>query len=347
MKELTKQELIDLLKEYGIEESVTYEMIDSSHGDDDMRLNYIINQKYVLRINSASVMSDERLRELNSLITRYNEIGLKAPYFIADENGHFLHQNHGNYVYLSEYLNETIADDVKGDNFETLVDERLRLVARYAQMYKNVDLIQTRSMHSLFELSPYDLPQGIDEKQDNLNELVETLKEVGEIELAEQFIIENEKIRKELLSVYKTLPCCVFQGDENFSNVCVDDDQHIIGLFDFNMSGTDVNANYLANLAFQGRFFYRENVFDESNAEELYNKVLNSFKQATELIEQYYLFTEDERKAYYLYAKIVLISGYVNVSAFQYYLKKLEYRTEVISLLRKYATSYLISHKVN
>lgn len=337
MKELTKQELIDLLKEYGIEESITYEMIDSSHGDDDMRLNYIINQKYVLRINSASVMSDERLRELNSLITRYNQIGLKAPYFIADENGHFLHQNHGNYVYLSEYLNETIADDVKGDNFEALVDERLILVARYAQMYKNVDLIQTRSMHSLFELSPYDLPYGIDEKKDNLNELVETLKEIGEIELAEQFITENEKIRNELLTVYKTLPCCVFQGDENFSNLCVDDDRHIIGLFDFNMSGTDVNANYLANLAFQGRFFYRENVFDESNAEDLYNKVLNSFKQATELIEQYYLFTEDERKAYYLYAKIVLIFGYVNVSAFQYYLKKLEYRTQAISLLRKYA----------
>lgn len=342
MKELTKQELLDLLKEYGIEESITYEMIDSSRSDDDVRLNYIINQKYVLRINSASVMSDERLRELNSLITRYNEFGLKAPYFIADENGHFLHQNQGNYVYLSEYLNETIADDVKDDSFEALVDERLRIMARYAQLYKNVDLIQTRSMYSLFDLSPYDLPYGIDEKQDNLNELVETLKEIGENELAEQFVIENEKIRKELLAVYKTLPCCVFQGDENFSNVCVDDDRHIIGLFDFNMSGTDVNANYLANLAFQGRFIYRENAFDEWNAEDLYNKVLDSFKQATKLIEQYYVFTEDEKKAYYLYAKIVLISGYMNVSAFQQYLKKLEYRTEIISLLRKFVNLILL-----
>ena len=337
MKELTKQELTELLGEYGIEESITYEMIDSSHGEDDLRLNYIINQKYVLRINSAAVMSDERLRELNSLIARYNKFGLKAPYFIADEKGHFLHKNHENYVYLSEYLDGTIADDVKEDCFEALVEERLRLVARYAQMHKNVDLIQTRSMYSLFDLSPYDLPYGIDEKQDNLNELVATLKEIGENELAEQFIIENETIRKELLAVYKTLPCCVFQGDENFSNVCVDEDQHIIGIFDFNMSGTDVNANYLANLAFQGRFFYSENTFDEMNAEELYDKVLDSFRQATKLIEHHYLFTEVERKAYYLYAKIVLISGYVNVNAFQYYLERLEYRTEAISLLRKFA----------
>lgn len=56
----------------------------------NIRYNYIIDKKHVLRINSVKVMTEERLKGLNTLIKRYNDFGLKAPYFLPMENGSYL-----------------------------------------------------------------------------------------------------------------------------------------------------------------------------------------------------------------------------------------------------------------
>lgn len=301
-----------------------YFMIDTSHGDGDIRQNYIIDKKYVLRLNSVAVMSEERLSELNKLIKRYCDYGIHAPYFIKNVEGKFLGQIRGMHVYLSEYLNEMVADDFIQEHPKKraeLIEERLILITKYAQKFKNKELIQTRSMYSIFDLAPYDEPAGIDEKQDNLNDLVKALRSMGENELANLFEKENESIRAELKKRYKSLPCCVFQGDENFSNICVDEDGHTSGLFDFNMSGTEVCANYLANIAFQGNFSYKENIFDEHSAKWVYDNVMDSFWSATQIIKEHYSFDDLELNAYYMYAKLVLMSGYVNVCAFMEYLQ--------------------------
>ena len=68
-EKLSEVEIEELLKQYGINSYEEYEMIDSSHGESDIRHNYIIDKKYVLRINSAKVMAEERIKELNILIT--------------------------------------------------------------------------------------------------------------------------------------------------------------------------------------------------------------------------------------------------------------------------------------
>lgn len=337
--EYARDEIAKILGEYGISDFDDYRRIDSSHGDGDVRQNYIVDRRYVLRINSAKVMTEERLTELNGLIGKYNKFGIRAPYFIRGTDGTFLRSDNENNIYLSEYLDAEIADDFLLKNAgkrATLVDERLTLVARYAERYKNQQLSKIRSMYSIFELSPYDeLLLGIDEKQDNLNELAATLRDIGEAALADQFAHENENIRAKLIGVYQGLPACVFQGDESFSNVCVDADGHICGLFDFNMSGTDVNANYLANLAFQGRFYYTEEVFDTHDADWVCSSVLESFHAATGLIQKAYHFTETELEAYYLYARLVMFFGYVNVSAFRWYLGQPKCREECINLLHK------------
>lgn len=227
------------------------EFTDSSHGDSDIRHNYLIDRKYVLRINSAPVMTDGRLEELNRLIERYREFGMHAPKFLKAKDGRFIVERDGNICYLSEYLDETVADDVKDECLEELRTQRRIFIARFAEKYRNVDLTETVSMYSIFDLSPYDKLDGleIDEKQDNFNHLTADLQKAGEYALAERLVQENERIRRELRSFYKELPRCVFQGDENFSNLCVDENRRISGLFDFNMSGTEVIANYLANAA--------------------------------------------------------------------------------------------------
>lgn len=336
IKEYTKEKLLELLAAYGIDRFLDYRMVDSSHGEDDIRQNYIIDNRYVLRVNSAQVMTEQRLAELNTLIARYNDFGIRAPYFVCGTDGHFLRQQDDNCIYLSEYLNMPTADELfekHPERKEDLKEQRLVMVARFAEQYKDQGLITTHSMYSMFDLAPYDVPYGVDEKQQNLDALTADLRELGETVLAERVVAENERIRNNLLPIYRELPHCVFQGDENFSNVCVDEDGVICGLFDFNMSGTDVNANYLANVAFLGRFVLDDDIFDTHDAAWAFEEILAGFRRSTKVIRQHYHFTEPEQEAYMLYAKIVMFSGWANSSTFQEFLKKPEYRTSCIELI--------------
>lgn len=268
-EKISKKELEELLIQFGVDFFEEYEMIDSSHGESDIRHNYIIDKKYVLRINSAKVMTEERIKELNILIKRYNDFGVKAPYYISNVYGAYVLEYKDFYCYLSEYLDYPLAEGVEETYKKELFAERIQFICEYAEQFKDVDLIETLSMYSLFDLAPYDQSKGIDEKQENFNALMLDLKASGEFELVDRLTAAYANDRNELRAIYKNLPRCVFQGDENFSNLCVDEEKHIIGLFDFNMSGTEVIANYLANIAFQGDFDFSEELLEVNSPKEV------------------------------------------------------------------------------
>lgn len=332
MKRYTKEDLSRVLASYGLPEVEDFEMIDSSHGEEDIRHNYILDKKYVLRVNSAPVFTEQRLRELNVLIRRYNEFGLKAPYFLPNREGNYLQVIDGAYVYLSEYLDYPVAGQI--ETRPELHRENIALTARFAETYKNVGLIGTMSMYSLFELSPYDQLSGIDEKQENLNKLTAALRLAGREDLAERYVELNDGLRGKLKEVYRKLPRCVFQGDENYSNICVDETGHIAGLFDFNMAGTDVIANYLANIAFLGSTYLDEKeAFTANGPHAIYSTVLASFAEGTELFKQHYAFTPGEELAYQMYGGIVLISGWPFVCAYRRYLEDPETSGKAAELL--------------
>lgn len=338
ISEFSKEKLLFLLMKYGISEIGEYKMVDSSHGEDDVRHNYIIDKRYVLRVNSAPVMTEGRLSELNALIERYKAFGLRVPYFIPDKDGHFLHKEDGNLVYLSEYLDLSIADDYiekYPEKKEGLKIERLIMISAFAEKYKDCDLIDTPSMYSMFDLAPYDIPYGVDDKEQNLDALIKDLLSYGETALVSRLKEENARIRGILYPIYKGLPHCVFQGDENFSNLCVDEDGNICGLFDFNMSGVDVNANYLANVAFLGRFVLDDDVFDHHDVGWVYEEILRGFWLSTDLIRKHYHFTDEEYEAYLLYAKMVMFSGWANASTFLEFLKKPAYYAPTIELIER------------
>ena len=143
---LNKEEIKRILNKFHISSFVEYKMIDSSHGEKDLRHNYIIDNRYVLRVNSAKVMKGDRIKELNRLIERYNDFGFKAPYFLSYDNDKYLLEYNNNYCYLSEYLNLEIADNVKDKCRADLIKERIIFVSRFANEYKNVDLVETLSM---------------------------------------------------------------------------------------------------------------------------------------------------------------------------------------------------------
>ena len=328
-------QVLDLLQLFNIHSAESIEYVDSSQGEDDIRHNYIIDKKYVLRLNSAKVMTEERLTELNTLIERYRSFGMKAPLFLKAENGSFVVEQDGKNCYLSEYLDLPLAEDVKFRCREDLIRQRLVFISRFAQTFKNVDLVETVSMFSIFDLAPYDKLSGldIDEKQENLNQLVADLTQAGYVELAQKVNAKNEELRRQLKPIYKELPRCVFQGDENFSNLCVDENDRIVGLFDFNMSGTEVIANYLANNAFMGHFCYEDEILDKHTPEEVLQILLGAFLRSTVLIREHYSFTEQEFSAYLLYGKIAMISAYWNASTFGEYLKQEKYKDKIAAII--------------
>ena len=129
------------------------------------------------------------------------------------------------------------------------------------------------------------------------------------------------------------MPRCVFQGDENFSNLCVDENDQIVGLFDFNMSGTEVIANYLANNAFMGHFCYEDEILDKHTPKEVLQILLDAFRRSTALIREHYSFTEPEYSAYQNYGKIAMISAYWNTSTFAEYLKQEKYKEKIAAII--------------
>ena len=328
-------QVLDLLQQFQIYNAEKIEFVDSSQGEDDIRHNYIIDKKYVLRLNSAKVMTEERLTELNTLIERYRSFGMKAPLFLKAENGSFVVELDGKNCYLSEYLDLPLAEDVKFRCREDLIRQRLVFISQFAKTFKNVDLVETVSMFSIFDLAPYDKLSGldIDEKQENLNQLVADLTQAGYVELAQKVNAKNEELRRQLKPIYKELPRCVFQGDENFSNLCVDENDQIVGLFDFNMSGTEVIANYLANNAFMGHFCYEDGILDKHTPKEVLQILLDAFHRSTALIRAHYSFTEQEYSAYRHYGKIAMISAYWNTSTFAEYLKQEKYKEKIAAII--------------
>lgn len=324
-------ELFSELAKYGYEERGFVKLIDTSHGDDDIRLNFIISNKWVFRFCKAPEMTEKRLADLNRLIDRYIEFGLKCPRFLTDAEGKYIHQWNGLSCYLQEYVNLPVADqlNMNEETQDALWNEVLDSVAAFAEKYRDVDISDTMGMYSLFDLSPFDVEIGVDEKQQNFDSLCKALKEMGEDELVERLEARHGQVREDLKKIYGQLPQCVFQDDENFSNVLVDREYHLAGLIDFNLSGTEVIVNHIANLG--GGF--KEDVKEPIGAEARLQYAIDSYGKYQGRMLGIYNANELEKQALPLYTWIALVAGWPQVCFFLDGLKTPELKDEILELL--------------
>lgn len=316
-KEMEAPERADVLVElskFGIKGANTIKLIDSTHDAMDVRLNYIIDKKWVLRFCNAPDMTEKRMGDLSRLIGRYQAMGLKCPAFIADDNGKYLHPWKQFLCYLSEYVDLPLAGDIELNDEDQLSCQVSESVALFAETYRDVDLSETMGMYSLFELSPFDIPNGMDEKQDNFNQLIRLLRSEEEDDLANRLEVRHTDIRRKLHEIYRELPRCVFQGDENFSNVLIDDVQHFAGFIDFNLAGAEVIVNQLANLA---GFDYDEKQTDPEGAEARLEFAIRYFQDHISRMLRVYHATEKERQALIWYAWIVMVAQWPNFCFFK------------------------------
>ena len=298
-------DILALLREYGIPAPETIRLIDSTRSAEDIRLNYIIGRKWVLRFCSAPGMTEKRLQDLSGLIDRYRASGILCPRFLADRKGAYLHSWNRLTAYLSEYIDLPLAADQTPADPEQLMDEVQVAVARFAGQYRNVDLSETMGMYSLFDLSPFDLAGGIDEKEENFRHLTALLREEREDKLADRLEYRQSEVRKALKAIYKGLPRCVFQGDENFSNILMDENGHFAGFIDFNLAGTEVIVNQLANLA---GFDYDEKNPEPEGARTRLDHGIAYFRRHMARMLRVYDASGEEMRALGFYAWIVMVA---------------------------------------
>lgn len=306
------EKLNNIMSNYVNDRVTDYRIIDSSVSD-DYRVNYIINNKYVLRVNN-DVITEKRLSEIDRLQQRYNEAGIRAPALYRNNDGNYLTSWNEHVCYLSEYIDELTLDQL--DDKDEILKEVLSSNASFAQRYRNVDLIDTRSMWSAIRLAPLDV--DIDEKQENLNRLVSALKDSNEKLLADEITELNEKIRKVIADNLDSLPQCVIQGDLNETNILIKDG-HFYGLIDFNMAGTEVIINQLCS---ETTVFPDEQEFDELSAEELYRKVNCEQDQYLALMLKEYELNDLEKEIIPYYRTLCMIAQYPNVCAYIEYLRR-------------------------
>ncbi len=323
--------ILSELSKYGYTGQGNISLIDTSRASDDIRLNYVIDKKWVLRFCNAPEMTETRLIELNRLIERYLQFGLKCPRFLTDQNGRFFHAWDGLNCYLQEYIDLPTANEVRlePDEEDRVWQEVLDSVAAFAEMFKNVDLSSTMGMYSLFDLAPYDIPIGKDEKQQNFEKLCQTLLEIRETRFVERLQAKHTMIRERIRSVYKTLPRCVFQADENLSNILVDKNHHLAGLIDFNMAGTEVIVNQFANLG--GGF--QESITEPIGANRRMQYAIDCYHKYQERMIQIYHATALEKRAMKWYHWIALVAGWPQVCFFLYGLKTETLKNEILELL--------------
>lgn len=325
-----RSDILIVLSQFGIHAAATIKLIDSTHGASDVRLNYIIDKKWVLRFCNAPGMTEKRMGDINRLVGRYRAMGYKCPAFIADDTGKYLRPWRQFLCCLSEYIDLPLASEVELKDEDQLSFEVAESVARFAETYRDVDLSETMGMYSLFDLSSFDIPNGVDEKQDNFDQLIGLLRSEEEDGLANRLEARHADIRRKLKAVYRELPRCVFQADENFSNVLIDDAQHFAGFIDFNLAGTEVIVNQLANLA---GFDYDEEQTNPEGAEARLEFAIHCFQDRINRMLRVYRATEKERQALTWYAWIVMVAQWPNFCFFKNAIKKGVLKKEICELL--------------
>lgn len=332
-KEMEAPKRADVLNEltkFGILSADIIEFLDTTHDALDVRLNYIIDKKWVLRFCNAPDMTEKRMGELNRLIGRYRAMGLKCPAFIADDNGQYLHPWKRFLCYLSEYIDQPLASDIALKDENQLFLQMAEKVALFAETYRDVDLSETMGMYSLFDLSPFDISNGMDEKQDNFNELIRLLRSEKQDDLANRLELRHTDIRCKLKAVFRELPRCVFQADENFSNVLVDNAERFVGFIDFNLAGTEVIVNQLVNLA---GFDYDEEQTNPEGAKARLDFAIRFFHERISRMLRVYHAVEKERQALLWYAWIVMVAQWPTLCFFRKAINDKALKEEIYELL--------------
>ena len=325
---LELKEIQEIMLQFGLSVQNITNFHDTSHSAEDKRLIYILDDNYVLKINSPIAMWEERLQEIHRLIIRYQSIGIYCPELIPAVDGRLSYILQKDGREYTCFVEEHAIYPVYGEEVEHDRKEVIEHLGVLAAKYTDVDLSETKSMWSIIDLAPLDV--NIDEKQENTNMLVEVLQKTGYIDLARQVDELNNHLRDKIMEVFIELPRCVYQGDLNTTNE-LHMEGHFAGLIDFNMAGTDVNINVFLN---ETNWFPEEAEFDRLSVPEILKKQNEEQEELLSVIFRHYILNDKEKYAFPYYKRIVDLFQYPNVCAMKEWLQNDFRRDKCVELIK-------------
>ncbi len=324
---IARQAIEEIAGRFGLTFQQVTRFVDTSHGAEDIRWNLMLDDRWVLKINSHKAMWEDRLQEIARLVRRYRSIGLYAPGLVPALTGSLSCQwpvdGQEHTCFVEEYAQyPTFAMTDRVDHREVV--EHLGLLAA---RYTNVDLSHIHSMWSIIALSPLD--GDVDEKQENTDMLVAALKQVGQEALAERLNAFNDRLRQGIQAHFEALPRCVFQGDLNHSNL-LNHDGHFAGLIDFNCSGTDVNINVFVN---ETNWFPETEDLDAMTVPQLLRQMESHQAQEMAVILGHYRLSPLEEQLLPNYQRIADLFQYPNACQMVRWLKDEARRDRCVALI--------------
>lgn len=324
---LDNSTISQILSNFGLTFDEVVKFYDTSHGEDDIRWNFILDNKYVLKINSIRAVWESRLQEISRLISRYNSIGIYAPQLIPALDGKLSCAWEEDGIHHICFVEEYAKYPAYEWNTEHDRKEVVEHLGVLAAKYTGIDLCESRSMWSMIDLAPLD--EEIDEKQENTNTLISALKENGYTELADRVNLLNEALRKEIIRDFDQLPRCVYQGDLNNTNE-LHDNGRFVGLIDFNLSGTDVNINVFLN---ETNWFPHEEDLDKMTVSEILEAMDAKQAENLNVIWRHYIMNDVEKRLFPYYKRIVDLFQYPDVCMMVNWLKDETRREKCVQLI--------------
>lgn len=318
--------------EFDIECIQIDDVIDTSKSESDKRFNYKINNEYFLKINNSTAITEDFLQNISTLISKYRKIGVYCPSLIKNKTGnlaYYYKKDNIQYIcYIEECSSYPIYNSKNNTIDYTFRKNVVRHIGKLAQQFSNTDLSKFKSMWSLIELGPFDIDK--DEKQENLDTLVSTLKENQFHDLANKLVLINQQLRKHIETYIQQLPRCVYQGDLNDTNILVDAKGEFKGIIDFNMFGTEVNINCFLN---ETMYYIEKSDFDKLTAQEIFSKMNKEQNLLLSEILVSYNLNNLELHAIKYYKKIIYLSFYPNVVLWNSLISKKQYVDKVLELI--------------
>lgn len=299
------------------------EVINTSRGEQDFRVTFIggwdNGDKYVVKLADNDFTFADKIYMWQKCAQEYRNCGYYCPEIFCSKKGNFpmvQYEKHNCVAYAEEYAKYKIA---KGINDETREISEISELKIKQQAFLMTAKVAAKELNFAGYSSGYCLFDRFcseDETDEVMQNALEWKKYAQSLPPLFQTQVERiwerwNRNRQELEKIYRKLPTSIFQADLNLSNVLLDDNGDLVGVFDFNLCGKDVFLNYL----------FREICFYENDNEEL-DFILKTLKS----VSMYYNFSDIEKEAAPLLYRCIKPLSYAKVLK----LKKARENTKVI-----------------
>lgn len=276
-----------------------YEIINTSHGEDDFRETIIVTfdtgTKLVFKIACNEFTNEKRIAMWQRCAREYLKEGYYCPQIFTSIDGEFPtieYKGHKCVVYAEEFAEYKSAED----NLAAM-SYRNELYLMTAKIAKRCfDYTALPSGYTLFKLFPGDTVDEVTENALSFRDYCHNLPMCFR-EQATRIFKRWEDNYAELKKIYFSLPFSVFQADFNYTNVLVDNGGKFVGIYDFNLAGRDEFLNYL----------FREIHFGSFDEE------LTEIMRALRIASQEYCFSQYEIEAAQLIYRCIKPLWYTRV----------------------------------